>query len=179
MKKHAKNNDSENQTQDSEPTQSSQPKAHSDLTKEEELQVQIDELKGQKLSLMADFENYKKRVEAERATFGAMANMSLIQDLLEVSDDISLALNDENVDILRAKEILNIAKDKLIGAAGKSGIAKVEINVGDDFDKEIMEAITVIPDEKNKNKVIAVVSSAYKYSGSDKVLKHAKVIVGR
>lgn len=158
---------------------SKQPKKGANLTELEELQKELSDIQTKRLQLMADFENYKKRVESEKATFGAIANMALIQDLLEISDDINLALSDEGSDMERLKEVLTIAKEKLIGAAAKSGVEKVEVSVGDDFDNQKMEAISAVPDEKNKGKVIAVISSAYKYSGSENILKPAKVIVGR
>ncbi|BCX14133.1 MAG: hypothetical protein KatS3mg085_665 [Candidatus Dojkabacteria bacterium] len=128
---------------------------------------------------MADFDNYKKRIEKEKATFGALTNLSLIQEILEVSDDIDLALNDEDLNLEGAKEALKTAKEKLNQSINLAGVEKIEIKKGDEFDKEIMEAISVIPDENFKNKVIAVISSAYKYKGKDGVIRPARVIVGK
>lgn len=156
----------------------SQLKAHKSEI-EKELRAKIEDEKMKRVQLMADFENYKKRMDAEKATFGAITNMGLILDILEISDDINLGLSDENLDLNRSKELLNIAKDKLIAASLKAGIEKIEIKVGDDFDRNKMEAVTTIPSEDQKNKVIAVISSAYKYRGQDTILKAAKVVVGK
>jgi molecular chaperone GrpE len=144
-----------------------------------ELKKQLEEEKQKRLQVMADFENFKKRIEKERATFAAIANLSLIQEILEVVDDIGLALDDTNLTLERAKEILDIAKQKLTQSVVVAGVEKLEIKKGDNFDKEIMEAISVVPDKKLKNKVIAVISSAYKYKDKDGVIRPAKVIVGK
>lgn len=164
-------------------------KKHEDKTEEdtqnhsEEEVVDVERLvseeKEKRLRVIADFENYKKRIESEKATFGAIANMGIIKDLLEVNDDMQLALNDEELDLNRAKEAIENAQRKLVAAAQNAGIEKIDVKIGDEFDKNFMEAISMVPDEKNKNKVIAVISSAFKYSGQDNILQTAKVIVGK
>lgn len=143
------------------------------------LDAQLADLKNKNLQLMADFQNYKKRMDQERATFGAIANMGLIQEILEVYDDLELAIVDEQLDLERAKSSIQNAQSKLINAAKIAGIEKVEVEVGSDFDKEKMEAISTVPNPEMKDKVIAVISSAYKYVGKDGILKAAKVIVGK
>lgn len=148
-------------------------------TRIKDLESQVETLKNQKIQLYADFDNYRKRMDAERATFGAIANMGLIKEILEIYDDIELALSDSSLNLDNAKMSLKVAQDKLSGAARSAGVEKIEVKVGDEFDKTKMEAIQTVPDENNKNKVIAVVSSAYKYVGQDTILKHAKVIVGK
>jgi len=148
-------------------------------TEMENLKTQLEEEKNRRIKLMADFDNYKKRIESEKATFGAMANMGIIQQILEIYDDLQMALNDSDLDLERARSSIKNAQEKIQGTVGAAGVERIEVNIGDEFDKENMEAIQAVPDEKNKNKVIAVISSAYKYAGQDSVLKAAKVIVGK
>ncbi len=150
-----------------------------EISKLKELEMQVEALKSQKLQLMADFDNYRKRMDAERATFGAIANMGLISEMLEIHDDMELALKDGGLNLEHAKSSLKTAQDKLIAAVKSAGVEKVEVNVGDEFDRSKMEAIQTVADERNKNKVIVVISSAYKYIGQVNVLKPAKVIVGK
>src|SRR5690606_36379034 len=123
--------------------------------------------------------NYKQRIEQEKAIFGPMANRAMIQEVLEIHDDLQLAINDADLDIDRAKESITSAQAKLKNVVKASGVETVEIAVGDEFNKETMEAIQAIPDENNKNTVIAIISSAYKYTSKDGILKPAKVIVGK
>jgi molecular chaperone GrpE len=154
----------------------------------EETDVQNDNLaseikaeKERRLMLMADFENYKKRMETERATFAAIGNISLIQGVLEVFDDLQLAMSDENLNIDSAKQAIQGAQNKIQTATKIAGVEQVEVKTGDDFDKEKMEAVSTIPvqEEIQKGKVIAVISSAYKYVGREGIVKPAKVVVGK
>lgn len=144
-----------------------------------DLILAVEEEKERRLRVMADLENYKKRTESEKAMFGAIANRGLIQEILEVNDDLSLALDDTDLDLNRAKSSIESAKEKIRGLVKNAGVEQIEINKGDQFNSETMEAIQAVPDKENAGKVIAVISSAYKYVGQDTILKHAKVIVGK
>jgi len=140
----------------------------------------IEEEKRKRLQLMSDFQNYQKRVEQEKAMFGAMANMSLIQEILEVFDDINLALSDAELTLEHATSSMKSAQDKLVTAIEMAGVERIPVSVGDDFDKEKMEAISTVPgDDSQKGKVIAVISSAFKYKNKDGILKPTKVVVGK
>ncbi|MFS8131373.1 MAG: nucleotide exchange factor GrpE [Candidatus Dojkabacteria bacterium] len=155
------------------------------LKQKDELQPQdasslVDEEKRKRLQLMSDFQNYQKRVEQEKAVFGAMANMSLIQEILEVFDDINLALSDNELTLEHAKSSMKSAQDKLVTAIDIAGVERIPVNIGDEFDKERMEAISTVPGTpEQQGKVIAVISSAFKYKNKDGVLKPAKVVVGK
>ena len=94
---------------------------------------------------------------------------------------MELALNDEQLNLDHAKTSMKSAQDKLIAAALKAGIEKVDVKVGDDFDKEKMEAVSMVPttDDSQKGKVIAIISSAYKLTNKEGILKPAKVVVGK
>ncbi len=154
------------------------PDLQNDINK---LQADLEKEKELRLHLMADFQNFKKRNEQDKATWGAISNMGLIQDILEVYDDMQLALQDDNLNIEHAKTSLKSAQDKLVQAAERAGIAKIDVKVGEVFDKEKMEAVSVVPvqDENQKGKVIAVITTAYKYQNRDGILKAAKVVVGK
>ena len=143
------------------------------------LKNQIEIEKEKRLRLMADFENYKKRIEKEKSTFGALANLGIISEILEINDDLGLALDDSDLNLERAKDSINNAKEKLKSTAMNAGIETLEINVGDEFDKEKMEAVQATPNPDMKNKVIAVISSAFKFKDKDGILKPAKVIIGK
>lgn len=147
----------------------------------EKLSKELQEEKELKLGLMADFENFRKRVESEKAKFGAIANMAIIKQIMEILDDIQLAENDKQADLRRYQEVMQILKDKLIAALLTSGVEKLSIASGDKFDPTTMEAITSVPSNENMedNCVVEVVSQAYKYAGEDTLLKTAKVIVAK
>lgn len=160
-----------NETQSSEPkTQNPEPAS---------IENQLADEKNKRLQLMADFQNYKKRMDTERATFGAIANMGLIQEMLEIYDDLQMAMQDPDLDLDRAKSSMQNAQSKISAAVKSAGIEPIEVKVGDEFDKTKMEAIQAVANEEMKNKVIAVISSAYRYVGQETILKAAKVIVGK
>lgn len=146
----------------------------------ERLQSQLQEEQMKRIQVMADFQNYQRRVEQEKANWGAVSNMGLIREMLEVYDDLHLALNDENLSLDHAKVSLKSAQDKLVLAVTATGVEVIDVKVGDDFNKEKMEAVsTVAAGEEQKGKVIAVISSAYKYKDKEFILKPAKVVVGK
>lgn len=146
----------------------------------ERLQSQLSEEQMKRIQVMADFQNYQRRVDKEKSTWGAMSNMALIREMLEIYDDLHLALNDENLSLEHAKVSMKSAQDKLIIAVTAIGIDVINVRVGDTFDKEKMEAVsTVDAGEDKKGKIIAVISSAYKYKDREFVLKPAKVVVGK
>lgn len=145
------------------------------------LEKQLQDESNRRLSLMSDFQNYQKRIEGEKALFGAMANMGIISSVLEIHDDLELALNDETLDLENAKASIKNAQGKIVQTVASAGVESISVKVGDAFDKEVMEAVSMIqaPNEDMKGKVIAVISSAYKYKDRDGVFKPAKVVVGK
>ncbi len=146
-----------------------------------ELEEKIQDEMNKRLTLFSDFQNYQKRVEGEKALFGAMANMGLISSILEVHDDIQLALGDSDLNLENAKSSMKSAADKIVHTIASAGVETITVNIGDIFDKEKMEAVSMVPvqDENQKGKVIAVISSAYKYKDRDGIFKPAKVVVGK
>lgn len=145
------------------------------------LEKQLQDESNRRLSLMSDFQNYQKRIEGEKALFGAMANMGIISSVLEIHDDLELALNDETLDLENAKASIKNAQGKIVQTVASAGVESISVKVGDAFDKEVMEAVSMIqaPNEDMKGKVIAVISSAYKYKDREGVFKPAKVVVGK
>jgi molecular chaperone GrpE (heat shock protein) len=150
-------------------------------SKVSELEQKLQEETNRRLSLMSDFQNYQKRIEGEKSLFGAMANMGIISSVLEIHDDLELAMNDETLDLENAKNAIKTAQSKIVQTVASAGVESILVKIGDDFNKEHMEAVSMIqaPNEEMKGKVIAVISSAYKYRDREGVFKPAKVVVGK
>lgn len=164
------------------------PTKHADSTLDNELKQKITDLEQQLLRSQeqtllarADLQNYRRRMEGERVKFGLMTNMQLVNQILEIIDDIQLALADTTTEESRAREMLQISQDKLLAALGLAGVEKVEITPGVKFDAQKMEAVSTsrVSDPAQDNTVIAVISSAFRYAGQENMLKTAKVIVGK
>lgn len=142
----------------------------------EELQAQ----KEQYLRLFAEFDNYKKRTSKERLDIFKTANSETITAILPVLDDFERALNEINKsgenELLKGVELI---QNKLMETLRTKGLKKIEINTGDDFDVDLMEAVAQIPAEQEElqGKVVDVVQTGYMLH--DKVIRHTRVVVGQ
>lgn len=165
-------NDAENsqETQNSDQTDTSN---HS-------LEAQVAEQKDKFLRLFAEFDNYKKRVAKEQREFYAIAGKDIILDMISVIDDFERALKsfEGSEDLSAIKEGVKLIYDKLNKTIEKKGVKKIEAK-GMAFDVEKHEAITEIPvpDDSQKGKVIDEIESGYMMH--EKVIRFAKVVVGK
>ena len=165
----------DNQTEKAEET-TEQDKVADDLTA---LQQKYDELNDTHLRLRAEFDNYRTRTMREKADLIKMGGESALKNLLPVIDDFERALQNipttEEVKALR--EGVELIYTKFINYLGQQGVKAIEA-VGKPFDTEEFEAIATIPAPQPdlKGKVIDCVQTGYVLY--DKVLRHARVVVG-
>ncbi len=150
-------------------------KAEMNLYKEE-----VEHFKDKYLRLFAEFENYKRRTSKERIEYLRTAGQDVIKDLLPALDDIDRAqevINDAK-DINAIKEGLNLIKEKFKNTLEQKGLKEIECK-GLDFNVESMESIAEIeaPSKELKGKVVEVVQNGYTLN--DKIIRYAKVVVGR
>lgn len=145
----------------------------------QQLKKEIESLKMTNLQLIADFQNYRNRIENEKEIFGTLATLDLSKEILEIYDDLNFAINDDNLDFENSLSSLKTAQEKIINSLKNTGIEMVEVKVGDLFDKEKMEAISTVANEELKGKVVTVLSSAFKFRSRDSLIRHAKVIIGK
>ena len=165
----------DNQTEKAEET-TEQDKVADDLTA---LQQKYEELNDTHLRLRAEFDNYRKRTMREKADLIKMGGESALKNLLPVIDDFERALQNiratEEMDAIR--EGVDLIYTKFINYLGQQGVKAIEA-VGKPFDTEEFEAIATIPAPQPdmKGKVIDCVQTGYILY--DKVLRHARVVVG-
>ncbi len=147
---------------------------------ENSLENQLTEQKDKFLRLFAEFDNYKKRVAKEQREFYAIAGKDIILEMISVNDDFERALKsfEDSEDLSAVKEGVRLIYDKLNKSIEKKGVKKIEAK-GCDFDVEKHEAITEIPvtDDSQKGKVIDEIESGYMMY--EKVIRFAKVVVGK
>lgn len=150
------------------------------VPQEDTLETQLAEQKDKFLRLFAEFDNYKKRVAKEQREFYAIAGKDIILDMIAVNDDFERAMKSfENTEDLAAiKEGIGLIYEKLNKTIERKGVKKIEAK-GLPFDVEKHEAITEIPvnDESQKGTVIDEIESGY--TMHDKVIRFAKVVVGK
>ncbi len=144
------------------------------------LQAELAEMKDKYLRLVAEFENFRKRNAKERLENAALAGRDVIQPLLEVLDDSERAEKqmDKTEDVAMIKEGIRLVFNKLRATLQSRGLKAMNA-VNEDFDADVHEAITEIPapNEQMKGKVIDVVEQGYYLN--DKIIRHAKVVVGK
>ena len=142
--------------------------------------AELVDLKDKYLRLAAEFENYKRRTTKERIELFKTASQELMVALLPVLDDFERARNATAVttDANAVRESIEIIQSKLNKTLQQKGLTAMEAK-GGDFDAELHEAITQIPAPSDdlKGKIVDEVEKGY-YLG-DKVIRHAKVVLGQ
>ncbi len=144
-----------------------------------DLESQMTELKDKYLRLYAEFDNYKKRNAKEKLEWIQMAGKDVVISMLPVLDDLDRALKqiDESKDINAVVDGINLISSKFKNALESRGLKEME-SIGQNFDPEFHEAITEVEaGEKNKGKVIDQIEKGYYLN--EKIIRHAKVVVGK
>lgn len=126
------------------------------------------------LRLMADFQNYKKRVEKEKSDLYSYANEKLATELLDVLDNFERALShDDSGDGF--KEGMEMIFKQLYGVLEKAGLAEIPA-LGEDFDPNFHNAVmTEETEEYESGKVSGVMQKGYTLNG--KVIRPSMVKV--
>jgi len=144
------------------------------------LQLQVSELKDKYLRLYAEFDNYKKRNVKEKIDMMKTAAVDTLSALLPVLDDFDRAK--KNADDDSSTEVfsegVSLVYNKLYSLLKQKGLEPMDSN-GADFDPELHEAVTEIPapTEEMKGKVIDTIEKGYRLN--DKIIRYAKVVVGK
>jgi molecular chaperone GrpE len=150
-----------------------------DDTQLREMEQALAELKDKQLRLLAEFDNYKKRTMRERLDLLSTASKDVMVNLLPVLDDFDRAKKsaDDPATDERFSAGVNLVYNRLHSILQSLGLKVMESN-GQAFDPEWHDAITEIPapDEAMKGKVIDTIEKGYLLN--DKIIRHAKVIVG-
>jgi molecular chaperone GrpE len=151
--------------------------------REEEIDRCKEELQEQKdkyLRLFAEFDNFKKRNARENLELRQTAARDVIVSLLDVLDDCDRAEKQLQATdgIAQIKEGVGLVFSKLRSTLQAKGVRPMQ-SVGTDFDVEKHEAISEIPvtNPAQKGKVIDEVQKGYYLN--DKIIRFAKVVVGK
>jgi len=154
-----------------------------ELTNAEKLaqaEAEIAELKDKILRQAADFANFRKHSMATHTELILNGGKKVLESLLPILDDMERAeanlAKSEEVETLR--EGLSLIFQKLQRTLEQQGLKKMETKEAQ-FDTDFHEAVALFPteDEQQKNHIIDCVQTGYMLN--DKVLRHAKVVVGQ
>ena len=145
-----------------------------------ELQDQLDKEKKEYLFLMAEFDNFRKRTLKEKSEIIKNAGENVLKGLLPIMDDFERGIKaaENSPEAESVKEGVNLIYNKFKKYLNQNGVKEFDPD-DDTFDTEKHEAISVIPvpDEDKKGKILDTVEKGYTIN--DKVLRHAKVVVGQ
>lgn len=144
------------------------------------LQAELEKSQKEYLFLMAEFDNYRKRTVKEKAELIKNGGEKAMLGLLPVIDDFERAIDaiDKSSDVEGLKEGVDLIYNKFMKYLESQQVKPME-STGTEFDADIYEAVTTFPapDESMKGKVIDTVQKGYTIN--EKVLRHAKVVVGQ
>lgn len=148
--------------------------------KVEELEDQLAKEKKEYLFLMAEFDNFRKRTLKEKSEIIRNAGENVLKGLLPIMDDFERGIkaSESTADSEAVKEGMVLIYNKLKKYLAQNGVKEFD-PADDTFDADRHEAISVVPvpDESKKGKILDTVEKGYMIN--DKVLRHAKVVVGQ
>ena len=148
--------------------------------KYEALQRDHHELRDKYLRLFAEFDNYKKRTIREKMELMNTAARDTMAALLPVLDDFDRAkkIAEDESTSETFSEGVRLVYNKLYNVLKQKGLEPMESD-GKVFDPELHEALTEIPapSEDMKGRVVDTIEKGYKLK--DKIIRHAKVVVGK
>ena len=146
----------------------------------EDLKSQVEKEKKEYLFLMAEFDNFRKRTLREKSELIKNAAESAFKGLLPIVDDFERALKATEGcdDAGSVREGMELIYKKLKKYMEQNGVKEMDPE-DRDFDADRHEAISAVPvpDESRKGKILDTVEKGYTIN--DKVLRHAKVVVGQ
>lgn len=151
-----------------------------EMSELDKVKAELADMKDKYLRQVAEFDNFRKRNAKERIELMQTATKDLMIDLLEVLDDSDRAVQqmEQSDDVAQIKSGTILVLNKLKRVLESKGLKAMETK-GNEFDVEFHEAITEIPSPTPdmQGKVIDELQKGYYLN--DKLIRHAKVVVGK
>ena len=144
-----------------------------------DLQLKIAENDDRHLRLHAEFENFKRRSQREKLELMETAGKKTMIALLPVLDDFDRGVKQAESDEATKKvweSGVGLIHKKLLKSLEGQGLKPMH-STGEDFNADLHEAITEIPSPDMAGKVVDTVERGYTLNG--KIIRHAKVVVGK
>jgi molecular chaperone GrpE len=151
----------------------------------ERTRSELETTKDQLMRRMAEFQNYRRRTEQEKALLMDMGKAMVIRDLLDVLDDLERSVqaaeevedrNDTREAYTSLKHGVELVYRKFRDALAKYGVEPIE-SVGQPFNEAMHEAVMQQPGPEGTPAGIVLQELQKGYRMGDRVLRHAKVIV--
>ena len=141
----------------------------------EEERANAETYKDKYLRAAAEFQNYKRRTEEQRAEYRRDANAALVTNILPAIDDLDRALASVDAKLAGLQWIEGIRQiqRKFQGALNALDVREIDAD-GAEFDPRLHEAVGHVPGEEGK--VVQVLQKGY--TVGDRVVRPAMVMVG-
>ncbi len=152
----------------------SAPEEAPPLAEAENWQERYEELQRKYLYLLSDFQNYKRNVAKERIELQMTAGRDILSALLPILDDFDRAAKNNALD-----EGIALIYHKMLHTLQSKGLQPIEVQAGTPLDPDTQEAVAEVPapSESFKGKIVDVLEKGYRLG--ERILRHAKVVVGK
>jgi molecular chaperone GrpE len=125
------------------------------------------ELNDKYLRLMAEFENYKRRVNKEKEEIRINTKTNMLTSILDIDSDLAIAKKN-----IKEDEGINIILNKIESFLKAQGVTSIQT---DTYDSDLHEVISIL--EIGEEKIVDVVSKGYSIGG--KPFRYPKIILGK
>ena len=146
----------------------------------EKLKAELEDQKDKFVRKVAEFENFRRRSAKERVELIQTAGKEVITDLLDVLDDCDRAQKqiEKSEDNKEIKDGVLLVFNKLRNILSAKGLKPMQ-TIHEEFNPDLHEAITEIPAPTGelKGKILDEIVKGYYLN--DKIIRHAKVVVGK
>lgn len=140
--------------------------------------VELETMKDRHLRLQADFDNFRKRTQRERAELQVRATEDLVRDLLPVLDHFEIGLRTaaEHHSDAAVRDGFQLVYDELLRVLQRAGVTPVDALVGGPFDPHQHEAVTHVPSGQQAADTV-LQQSRRGYRLGERLLRPAQVVV--
>ncbi|HET7115779.1 MAG TPA: nucleotide exchange factor GrpE [Hanamia sp.] len=174
------NNQQKEEIDDNEISSNEEAVSSEEIDNAQKLKTELEEQKDKYIRLFAEFDNYKRRTSKEAIELRQTAGKEIIVSLLDVLDDMDRAEQQmkESDEEKTLKEGILLVFDKFRKILQSKGLKAIQ-TLQTEFDVEKDEAVSEIhvDDKKLKGKVVAELQKGYMLN--DKLIRFAKVVVGK
>ena len=133
------------------------------------------ETKDRLLRTLAEYDNFRKRTEKEKAAIYDHAVKDTVGEILTVADTMEMALAHKDSAAEDLRKGVELIQKNLMDTLAKLKVEAIGA-VGEPFDPELHQAVSHIEDENLGENVIAQIYQKG-YRIGDKIIRHATVVV--
>ncbi len=174
--------ETENNEEAPQPEEGTQQLLTEDEALEQQLEkahTEVEEMQDKYLRLSAEFDNYRKRTMKEKAELILNGGEKAFTSILPVVDDMERALTtmEKVTDVEAVKEGMELIYQKFLSILAQNGVKRIDTKdqpLNTDFHEAV--AIVAAPTPEQKGKILDTVQTGYTLN--DKVIRHAKVVMG-